>query len=125
MNGTEGISFSSFLAGALLSFGNVTNLELTNYMSSFESMYDISIYDDGIDNLSGIIGYNSDGFYLIKGYDDKYNDICTVKEYLYSMTSSEIRTFYGYNDRLNLNLSNVIAKKKGILKKLRTRVFHF
>ena len=65
MNGTEGISFSSFLAGALLSFGNVTNLELTNYMSSFESMYDISIYDDGIDNLSGIIGYNSDGFYLI------------------------------------------------------------
>ena len=115
------LPLSAILAGALLIKTSVNNIELSNYISSLESDLNKYVDDGDLYKLYGVVGRNSDEFYLICNYNDMCNrDICdrkcTVGDYLYSMTTPEIRSFFGIEEKKT-------TKKDGIFKKIRTRVF--
>lgn len=117
------ILFSSFLAGALLKNKSIKYIELANEISRFEATTNCNIVDDGLDKLSGIVCDHDFEIRLERDYSDVYNNVCTIKEYLYSMTNIDIRRFFGVVD-INIENNNVLFKSKpGILKKIKTRVF--
>ena len=118
------IFFSSFLACALLKNRKVTYIDLTNYMCLFENNYNINIVDDNNMELYNIVCKDDDGFYLKDDCSDIHNNSCTVDDYLYSMTNNTVREFFGCSERENID-SNIEVKPSGILKKIRTRMFHF
>ena len=117
------VLLSSFLAGALLKNKSITYIELTNYMSSFEETTSYNIIDDGFDDINDIICSSDSIIYLNKDYNDLYNNCYTVKEHLYSMTNNEIRKFFGIEEKKNEEVNSLIAKKQGILSRIKTRVF--
>lgn len=117
------VSLSSFLAGALLRNKSITYIELTNYMSSFEETTSYNIIDDGFDNINDIIYSGGRVIDLNKDYNDLYNNGYTIKEHLYSMTNNEIRKFFGIEEKKNEEVNSLIAKKQGILSRIKTRVF--
>ena len=122
MEDAEGILLSSFLAGALLKNSTITYIELTNYISQFEDDTNY-IIDDGLDKLSDIV-YNGDCLIgLKKDYNDLYNNGCTIKGHLYSMTNSEVRKFFEIEEIQMENKNDSPGKKPGILSKIKTRVF--
>lgn len=117
------VSLSSFLAGALLRNKSITYIELTNYMSSFEETTSYNIIDDGFDNINDIIYSGGRVIDLNKDYNDLYNNGYTIKEHLYSMTNNEIRKLFGIEEKKNEEVNSLIAKKQGILSRIKTRVF--
>jgi len=121
-SGTSEISFSSFLAGALLKNKKLTYIDLTNYMCLFENNFNVSIVDDNNMELYNIVHKADDGFYLKRDCSDMYNGSCTVGDYLNSLTNNTIREFFGCNDNVN---TDIMIKPSGILKKIRTRIFNF
>ncbi len=123
MEDVEGASFSSFLAGALLSFDKISNLELASYITSFEVIYNVNIYDDNMRELYDLVYYDGTFFGLNKYLDDRYKGFGTVKDYLYKMTNSEIRKFFNIQDIVINNIINSNIKNTGIFNKIKTRVF--
>lgn len=124
MGDAEGISFSSFLAGALLRYGSVSDCELACYITSYENINLIDIYEDDIYNLYDIVYYANHSFRLKKSFDETYNGNYTVREYLYKMTNSRIRKFFGIEE-IQISESNIFCPRKiGIIKKIRTRVLN-
>lgn len=123
MEDVEGASFSSFLAGALLSFDKISNLELASYITSFEVIYNVNIYDDNMCELYDLVYYDGTFFGLNKYLDDRYKGFGTVKDYLYKMTNSEIRKFFNIQDIVINNIINSNIKNTGIFNKIKTRVF--
>lgn len=116
MEATGEISFSSFLAGALLKNNSISYFELLNDSSFFEDETNYNIIDDAFEKLSGIVA--DDGFskiYLKYGYDDLYNGT-SIREYLYSLTNSDVRKFFQIEE-INTN-----CKKGGIFNVIKTRV---
>lgn len=118
------ILFSSFLAGALLKNKTVTYVDLVNYMSLFENVTNHRIIDDGLYKLFDITTKSDTVISLNADYDDFYDNIRTIRDYLYSMTDSQVRNFFEIEDIELKNQDNYIVKKQGILKKIRTKVFH-
>ena len=116
------VPFSALLAGALLIKKDISNIELANSICLFEEQMNCYIDDGDLYKLYGVVGRDDDGFHLIKNYDDKFNNICTVKEYLYSMTNPMIRSFFGYPEEIKVD--NDKKNITGIFKRIRTRVSH-
>lgn len=123
MDANGEVLLSSFLAGALLNNKFITYIELTNYMSSFEETTNYNIIDDGLDNINDIICSSDSIIYLNKDYNDLYNNCYTVKEHLYSMTNNEIRKFFGIEEIETKQVNDFVVRKKGILSRIKTRVF--
>ena len=117
------VSLSSFLAGALLKSKSITYIELTNYMSSFEENTSYNIIDDGLNNINNIICNSDSIIYLVKDYNDLYDNCHTIKEYLYSMTNNVIRYFFGIEEKKTNSVNDLVTKKPGILSRIKTRVF--
>ncbi len=116
------ILFSSFLAGALLKNKSIKYIDLANQMTLFENTTNYNIVDDGYDKLSDIVIDTGDEIRLNRDFDNIYNNICTIKEYLYSMTNIGIRSFFGIED-IGIEKNTDLCKKKyGIFKKRKTRV---
>ena len=122
MDNGETLPFSNFLAGALLINRNISYVELSNYICLFEEQTNKYIIDDNLFKLYDIVHCNNDCFELKYNYDYYFNNICTIEEFLYRMTTPEIRNFFGYKDKeLEKETTN---EKVGLLKKIKTRVFH-
>lgn len=116
------VSLSFFLAGALLKNKSITYIELTNYMSSFEETTSYNIIDNGLYNLYDIIYSSGRVISLNRNYNDLYNGT-TIEEYLYSMTNDEIRKFFGIEEKITKQVNDFVVRKKGILSRIKTRVF--
>lgn len=121
MDGAQGTSFSSFLAGALLVNKSVSYIDLTNYMCLFEDSNNMIISDDSLGNLYDFVCKDDNGFYLNKDYCERFNDKYTVEEYLCKLTNSDVRKFFGYEKKDIIDDLNI--KKISILKRIKTRVF--
>lgn len=119
------ILFSSFLAGALLKYKTIEYVELTNQITLFENTTNYNIVDDGYDKLSDIISDNGTEIRLNRDFDNIYNNICTIKEYLYSMTNIGVRSFFEIDDISIENNNDLCKKKYGILNKGKTRVLRW
>ena len=117
------ILFSSFLAGALLKNKSIKYIDLANQMTLFENTTNYNIVDDGYDKLSDIVIDTGDEIRLNRDFDYIYNNICTIKEYLYSMTNIGIRSFFEIEDIPIKTIDTMGVKKTGILSKIKTRVF--
>lgn len=109
METTSEVSFSSFIAGVLLVYNKITNLELSILMSKFEYEYQIDFSQDYLDYnyniLCNLFVNDENGFKLCV----KHNDIvtidnlnCTVYDYLYGFTTSDIRKFFNIPEK-NIN----------------------
>ena len=124
MEDAEGISSSSFLAGALLKFESITDFELAHYITEYENTRFVTIYDNDIYKLSDIVYDDGNSFWLKKPLDEVYIGTSTVRDYLYEMTNSDIRAFFGIEERELSSSGSMYASKKNMFKKIRTRVFH-
>lgn len=123
MDNGDTLPFSNILAGALLIKKSISYVELSNYICLFEEVTNKYIIDDNLFKIYDIVYCKNDGFELKYDYDFCFNHICTVEESLYRMTTPEIRTFFGYKDKENKK-ETADKKQLGLLKKIRTRVFH-
>ena len=88
-------SFSSFLAGILLTRKRIKNFEFLTIMSDFERKYGVNIV--GRNELNIRININNDSIYLPSNYDDFIiinKKKIYVKDYLYSSTSDRIREYF-------------------------------
>lgn len=92
-------------------------------MGAFEEDTNYSIFDDGFNRLNDIIIYSDITISLRKSYDDMYNNV-TVKDYLYSLTSKEVRQFFNIEEVSIIQNTDLDVKKKSIFKKIKTRVFN-
>ena len=122
MDNGDTLPFSNFLAGSLLINKSISYVELSNYICRFEGQTNKYIIDDNLFKLYDIVNCNNDCFTLKYDYDYCFNNICTIEEFLYSMTTPEIRNFFGYKDKVIEE--KTVPPKEGLLKKIRTRVFH-
>ena len=126
MDDGQSIPFSALLAGNLLIKKDISNIELINSICLFEEQMNLCVIgDEGLSKLDNIVKEDDEGFHLIVDYNDRFNNMCTIKEYLYSMTNPMIRSFFGYQEELKINdIGSEVNKRKGIFKKIRTRVLH-
>ena len=73
--------------------------------------------------LNNIICNSDSIIYLVKDYNDLYDNCHTIKEYLYSMTNNVIRNFFGIEEKKTNSVNDLVTKKPGILSRIKTRVF--
>lgn len=92
-------SFTSFLAGVLFTRRFISNFEFFELMNKFENLYSVSISSG--EDMVVPIHLDDNGIYLNKNYDDIIvinKKKITVRDYLYSLTTSNVRTFFGIPD---------------------------
>lgn len=122
MDDGNSLPFSAILAGALLTKSSINNIELSNYICMFENDNNEYIDNYGLNKLYGIVGRDENAFYLLKEYNDFYDDKHTVEDYLYSLTNPEIRRFFGIPEK-QIENNQYKESKPSIFKMIRTRVF--
>ena len=96
-------SFNSFLAGIFLTKKGIDNFEFCNYMNSFSNIYNVEIVSVGNDICIPIyfgdveikLSKNMDEVISVNGRN------ITVGEYLYSLTTTRVREFFGIPDIKN------------------------
>lgn len=122
MDDGNSIPFSAFLAGALLTKERISKIELIDNIGKFEEENNKYIDNRILYKIDEIVKEDNNDFYLIRNYNDVYDNRRTIRDYLYSMTTSEVKKFFGLTESQNINCGyNVI--KTNIFKKIRTRVF--
>lgn len=109
-------SFNSFLAGVLLKEKKIDELEFCKLMGSFERKYKVDI--NGVGNEFYLPIYlEGNEIRLLKNYDDVIlinGKNITVKNYLYSVTSSRVREFFelpSFNEEIAVKKSNSLVRK--------------
>lgn len=107
-------SFNSFLAGVLLTRRKINNFEFLTLMSVFEKTYNVSVVSLGGDIFVPIY-FDDNGISLYKDMDDVISikgESLTVRNYLYSFTTSRIREFFGIPELiLEEKKTNSLVKK--------------
>lgn len=124
------VSFSSFLAGALLVNKNICILDLIKYMNDFCNKYDVYVSDrkngnNGLDMLINItdnfidLKYDYESYILLDGKN------VLVSDYLYSLTSFEVREYFNIPEKDDVMIYKPKAKKKQSMfyKFKRTKVY--
>jgi len=115
-------SFTSFLAGVLYTRRAISNLEFFELMNRFENMYDVTIYSG--EDIKIPIYLEDRGISLRKNYDDIViddNKKITVGNYLYSVTTPNVREFFGIPD-IKVKESVVKLNNPFIRRKLKRKI---
>jgi len=115
-------SFTSFLAGVLYTRRAISNLEFFELMNRFENMYDVTIYSG--EDIKIPIYLEDRGISLRKNYDDMVivdNKKITVGNYLYSVTTPNVREFFGIPD-IKVKESVVKLNNPFIRRKLKRKI---
>lgn len=128
------IPFSSFLAGVLLLDKSIKMSQLSKYMCDFSIKYAyISDYRRDVDELTPFVDI-SDGYLYLK-FDYNFeivngDDVVTLYDYLYNLTTSEIRDYFDIPERENITIyrpnigfNNKVKKKSLFLRFKRTKVY--
>lgn len=111
-------SFNSFLAGMFLTRKSIKNFEFFNLMNSFSDNYGVEIVTVGND-IDVSLCFDNDTVKLLDDIDDVRiinNQQITIKEYLYSITSSRVREFFKISDAENKKID--LNKSKSMVKSL-------
>ena len=111
------VPFFSFLAGLFLVRKEINYSELSYIMNDFTSKTNIYIDDDcGDFNLmNDFVYFNDKKLYIINNYNDIIyvnNSRITFGDYLYDMTTCEIRDYFGIPPRNKFKLFKNKIKAK-------------
>ena len=102
--------FSSFVGGLFLTRRDISNFEFCELLNNFQDEYNVNIADD---DLLVEIELTNNAMFLIDDYDDVIvynNKKMSVKEYLYTITSLNVRNFFGLNYNLKQDIKNLKRK---------------
>ena len=132
-NENKEVSFSSFLAGALLVNSNVNMLYLSKCIHDFNVKTNIDVNDYGNDfsGLATIVTMNNNSISLNMDYTAQlmFNDNkVTLYDYLYDFTTIDIRKYFDIPEKEIVTVYNpnnkTVKKKLNILSKIkRTKAY--
>lgn len=132
-NENKEVSFSSFLAGALLVNSNVNMLYLSKCIHDFNVKTNIDVNDYGNDfsGLATIVTMNNDSISLNMDYTAQLmfnGNKVTLYDYLYDFTTIDIRKYFDIPEKEIVTVYNpnnkTVKKKLNILSKIkRTKAY--
>lgn len=126
------MSFSSFLAGALLLNRSVSMVDLSKSMHDFSVRYnsDISDRSNDFNLLINFVNFNGLFIELKYDYDAEFqieDNMVTMYDYLYSFTKPEVREYFGIGEKEDVIIYKpkcTKVKKMSIFSKIkRTKVY--
>ena len=114
--GDKVVPFFSFLAGLFLVRKEIDYIELSYIMNDFTDKTNIYIDDNSVDSnmMNDFIYFNDKKLYIVNDYSDTiyFNNAPIIfGDYLYNMTTCEIRNYFGISPRNKFKL----FKNKGSL----------
>ncbi len=132
-NENREVSFSSFLAGALLVNNNINMLYLSKCIHDFNVKTNIDVNDYGNDfsNLAAIVTVNNNSISLNMDYNAQLvfnNNKIKIYDYLYDFTTADIRNYFNIPEREIVTIyepnKKVVKKKINVLSKIkRTKAY--
>lgn len=128
------ILFSSFVAGFLLVKNDISFIEISKEMSKFDCSGNFTMIEPkgDFDRLFGIVTFDDFGFHLTLDYNDEFNygtSSIIVQDYLYDLTTEEVRRYFGIEEREIVNIytgskkENNINKNSILMRIKRTKVY--
>ena len=114
--GDKVVPFFSFLAGLFLVRKEIDYIELSYIMNDFTDKTNIYIDDNSVDfnMMNDFVYFNDKKLYIVNDYSDiiYFNNAPIIfGDYLYNMTTCEIRNYFGISPRNKFKL----FKNKGSL----------
>lgn len=109
--------FSSFLGGIFLTRKTISNFDFFNLLEKFQYKYSVYIIDE---DLNIMLDISNNTISLIDDYDTPVvynNKKMTVRDYLYTITSSNVREFFGLDSDINQILNCGSLSMRKLLKK--------
>lgn len=108
------VSFFSFLAGFFLVSRSSTCGELSYLMNDFTNIFNIYIDDDNDDSylFDRLVCFKDKDTNLRYTYDDIINingNIYRVNDYLYSLTTTEVRDYFGIPYENNIKIKTKVS----------------
>lgn len=125
------VLFSSFIAGFLLVKDDISFVEISKEMSSFDHSGNFMVVDPSgdFDKLRGLVALDNLGCHLTLNYDCEFDygdSSIIVRDYLYGLTTEDVRKYFGIEEReiINIYTGSKKEKKNSILMKIkRTKVY--
>lgn len=110
------ILFSSFIAGFLLVKNDISFIEISKEMSNFDCSGNFVVVEPkgDFDRLCGLVDFDNLGFHLTLDYSDEFScgsSSLLVRDYLYDLTTEEVRRYFGIEEREIINIYT--GSKKG------------
>ena len=106
------VPLSSFMAGLLLCRRSITYSELSNEMSRF--IYTITEPNGDFNKIATLINDDNKTFTLKYDYTDIINNM-TIYDYLYSLTDSDVRKYFGIPEKEIVSDNNIVVVRKRTL----------
>ena len=111
------VPFFSFLAGLFLVRKEIDYIELSYIMNDFTDKTNIYIDDNSVDfnMMNDFVYFNDKKLYIVNDYSDiiYFNNAPIIfGDYLYNMTTCEIRNYFGISPRNKFKLFKNKIKAK-------------
>ena len=109
------VPLSSFMAGLLLCRRSITYSELSTEFSNF--IYSIAEPDGDFNKIAVVLNDDNKTFTLKYDYTDIINNM-TIYDYLYSLTDSDVRKYFGIPEKKIVN-DNIVVRKRTLFNRFK------
>lgn len=109
------VPLSSFMAGLLLCRRSITYSELSTEFSNF--IYSIAEPDGDFNKIAVVLNDDNKTFTLKYDYTEMINNM-TIYDYLYSLTDSDVRKYFGIPEKKIVN-DNIVVRKRTLFNRFK------